>query len=78
MPYDSKSDLPEDVQAALPEHAQEIYKGAYNSAWDQYADPEDREGDESREATAHQVAWSAVKEEYEKNDAGEWIEKDED
>ena len=77
MPYDSKSDLPEDVQDALPEHAQEIYREAYNSAWEQYDDPEDREGDESREATAHQVAWSAVKNEYKKNDEGEWVKKDE-
>jgi cation transport regulator ChaB len=47
------------------------------SAWDQYDDPEDREGDESREATAHQVAWSAVKQEYKKNDDGEWVKKEE-
>jgi cation transport regulator len=78
MPYDSKSDLPEDVKDALPDHAQEIYKEAYNSAWDQYADPEEREGDESREATAHQVAWSAVKNEYKKNDDGEWVKEDEE
>lgn len=76
MPYDSKSDLPEDVQDALPEHAQEIYREAFNSAWEQYDDPEDREGDDSREATAHQVAWSAVKKEYEKNDDGEWVKED--
>jgi cation transport regulator len=76
MPYENKDDLPEDVQDALPEHAQEIYREAYNSAWEQYDDPEDRRGDESREATAHQVAWSAVKEEYEKNDNDEWVKKD--
>jgi cation transport regulator len=78
MPYDSNSDLPEDVRDALPSHAQEIYREAYNSAWDQYDDPEDREGDESREATAHQVAWSAVKQEYKKNNDGEWVKKEED
>jgi cation transport regulator len=78
MPYDSKNDLPEDVQDALPEHGQEIYREAFNSAWEQYDDPKDREGDESREATAHQVAWSAVKNEYEKDDDGEWVKKDED
>jgi cation transport regulator len=78
MPYDSNSDLPEDVRDSLPSHAQEIYREAYNSAWDQYDDPEDREGDESREATAHQVAWSAVKQEYKKNNDGEWVKKEED
>ena len=77
MPYKSNDDLPEDVRAALPEHAQEIYREAYNSAWEQYDDPGDREGDSSREETAHAVAWSAVKDQYEKTD-GEWKKKDED
>ena len=76
MPYDSISDLPEDVRDALPDHAQEIYKEAYNSAWDEYEDPEEREGGESQEATAHQVAWSAVKEAYKKNEDGEWVAED--
>lgn len=71
MPYDSNDELPQDVRDALPDHAQEIYREAFNSAWDQYRDPEDREGDASREETAHAVAWSAVKDEYEKVD-GEW------
>ena len=76
MPYDSKSELPEDVRDSLPEHAQEIYREAFNSAWEQYSDPEERRGDESREATAHQVAWSAVKEVYEKDeDSGDWRRK---
>jgi cation transport regulator len=78
MPYDNNSDLPQDVRDALPQHAQEIYREAFNSAWEQYDDPEDREGDEGREATAHQVAWSAVKQEYEKGDGEEWVKKDED
>lgn len=76
MPYDSKSELPENVRDSLPEHAQEIYREAFNSAWEQYSDPEDRRGDQSREATAHQVAWSAVKETYGKDEvSGEWKKK---
>ena len=78
MPYDSIKALPDSVRDNLPKHAQEIYKSAYNSAWDQYKDPDERRGDESREETAHQVAWSAVKNEYKKNDSGEWVKKDED
>lgn len=74
MPYDSNSELPESVRDALPKQAQEIYREAYNSAWDQYEDPEDRRGDASREETAHKVAWSAVKKEYEK-DNGNWKKK---
>jgi len=76
MPYDRNEDLPEDVQDALPEHVQEIYREAFNSAWEQYEDPEDREGDASHEETAHAVAWSAVKDEYEKVD-GEWTKREE-
>lgn len=76
MPYDNLRELPESVRDNLPKHAQEIYKEAYNSAWDQYKDPEDRRGDASREETAHKVAWSAVKKEYEKGDDGKWQRKD--
>lgn len=74
MPYDTLSDLPDNVKNTLPTHAQEIYKEAFNSAWDQYKDPEDRRGDADREEVAHRVAWSAVKEKYEKRD-GAWQEK---
>lgn len=60
----------------MPSHAQEIYLEAYNSAWDQYDDPEERRGDSSREETAHRVAWSAVKKKYEKDEeSGKWKEK---
>ena len=65
MPYSSLSDLPDSVRNNLPKHAQEIYKEAYNSAEDQY-------GEESR---AHRVAWSAVEQKYEKNDQGNWVQK---
>ncbi len=42
MPYKTKSDLPESVKHVLPSHAQDIYKEAFNSAWDQYKDKDDR------------------------------------
>ncbi|MBD3203391.1 cation transport regulator ChaB [Candidatus Woesearchaeota archaeon] len=64
MPYGNKKELPASVKENLPEHAQEIYKEAFNSAWDQYEDPEERRGDSSREEAAHKVAWGAVKNEY--------------
>ncbi len=76
MPYDSVTDLPDSVRDNLPKHAQEIYKEAYNSAWDEYKVPEDRRGDASREETAHRVAWGAVKQTYKKGDDGEWREKE--
>jgi cation transport regulator len=76
MSYKSTADLPESVQSVLPSHAQEIYMEAYNSAWEQYNEPEERRGDASREETAHRVAWAAVKNKYEKDESsGKWIEK---
>lgn len=75
MPYDKNSDLPESVRNSLPEHAQDIYREAYNSAWDQYKDPDKRRGNDSREETAHQVAWAAVKNSYEKVETGKWRKK---
>ena len=72
MPYQSISDLPEAVRKHTPKHAQEIYKEAYNSAWDQYDKPSERRGDASREETAHRVAWAALKQKYEKGDDGDW------
>ena len=75
MPYDRINELPEAVRDHLPTHAQEIYKEAFNSAWDQYADPDERRGDESREETSHKVAWAAVKQDYAKGDDGDWHRK---
>jgi cation transport regulator len=72
MPYQRISELPESVRDNVPKHAQEIYKEAFNSAWAQYRDPDDRRGDASREETAHRVAWGAVKEKYEKGEDGRW------
>ncbi|MCB8944447.1 MAG: ChaB family protein [Ardenticatenaceae bacterium] len=75
MPYQSIQELPDSVKENLPKHAREIYMEAYNSAWDEYADPEDRRGDASQEETAHKVAWSAVKKKYEKEN-GRWVKKE--
>ena len=74
MPYKSISDLPKGVEENLPKHAKEIYKEAFNSAWGEYKDASDRRGNESREEAAHKVAWSAVKEKYEKKN-GDWQRK---
>lgn len=74
MPYQSIRELPDSVKDNLPKQACEIYKEAYNSAWEQYKDPEERRGDASREETAHRVAWAAVKKKYEKKD-DRWVKK---
>lgn len=75
MPYQTTSVLPDNVRNVLPAHAQEIYKEAFNSAWDQYKDQKDRRDNASREETAHRVAWAAVKNEYQKGDDDKWHKK---
>ncbi len=74
MPYDKVSELPDSVKNNLPKHAQEIYQAAFNHALEQYEDPSDRRGNDDQETVAHKVAWSAVKEKYEKRD-GQWVGK---
>lgn len=75
MPYKSTNELPESVQNVLPAHAQDIYKEAFNSAYDEYKDPDERRDDASREEVAHRVAWSAVKNTYEKGADEKWHKK---
>jgi len=65
MPYATNADLPASVRSHLPPHAQDIFREAFNSAFDRYG------GDEGR---AFRVGWAAVKRRYEKND-DDWIEK---
>ncbi len=72
MPYSDRKDLPENVTNVLPAHAQDIYKEAFNSAWDEYKDPSDRDKGGSREEVAHRVAWAAVKRGYHKGDDDKW------
>ena len=75
MPYEKLDALPDSVRNNLPEHAQEIYMKAFNNAWEEYSDPEERRGSSSREEAAHKVAWAAVKKEYKKGTSGKWVKK---
>lgn len=76
MPYNSIDELPKGPHNVLPQHAQEIYLEAFNSAYDEYKNAKDRRGDADREETAHKVAWNAVKKVYEKGDDGHWHKKE--
>ncbi len=67
MPYVSVRDLPPSVAAHLPDHAREIYRAAFNGAWDTYADRATM-----REEIAHRVAWTAVKRLYRKQ-GDRWV-----
>jgi cation transport regulator len=66
MPYRSNVDLPPSVRTHLPEHAQSIYRGAFNRAFAAHA------GDPLQEEAAHRIAWAAVKRAYVK-DGEIWI-----
>ncbi|MGO4672883.1 ChaB family protein [Bosea sp. 2YAB26] len=68
MPYARLEDLPASVRAHLPAHAQEIYRAAFNSAWEGYAD----RSAEEHEEIAHRIAWAAVKHSYRK-EGEQWI-----
>ncbi len=65
MPYKNRGDLPDSAKDNLPAHAQDIYKEAFNSAWEEYNHEEER---------AHPVAWAAVKRQYHKDESGKWVE----
>ena len=70
MPYENINELPKSVRN-LPSRAKTIYLKAFNGAWDEYADAED---DLAREKGSHEAAWSAVKEQYKKDEeTGEWV-----
>jgi cation transport regulator len=64
LPYPYNADLPESVRSHLPQHAQDIYREAFNSAWNEYWHDE---------ARAHRVAWAAVKKQYHKDPDGRWV-----
>jgi cation transport regulator len=66
MPYGNNLDLPPSVRAHLPDHAQSIYREAFNHAFAAHA------GDPRQEEAAHRIAWAAVKRSYVK--AGDtWV-----
>jgi cation transport regulator len=74
MPYDKINQLPKKIKDNLPKEARQIFKEAYNNAWNQYADSNKRKDNASQEEVANRVAWSAVKKKYQKEN-GDWIKK---
>jgi len=65
MPYANNSDLPTPLRKVLPRHAQDIYRAAFNNAYEHYG--------ASNEQTAHRIAWAAVKRHYVRLAAGVWV-----
>ena len=73
MPYKNNSELSEPLKKHLPTHAQDIYREAFNHAYEEYEDPKKRrDPKESLEQISHRVAWAAVKHKYEKHEDGNW------
>ena len=64
MPYASNSALPASVRDNLPEHAQSIYREAFNSGYDQT----------HNETRAAKIGWAAVTRDYKKRD-GRWVKR---
>lgn len=68
MPYATNADLPQAIRAHLPEHAQDIFRAAFNRAFEAHR------GDPRQDEAAHRIAWAAVKRHYVK--AGDrWVER---
>jgi cation transport regulator len=66
VPYRENSDLPPSVRRHFPEHAQDIYREAFNRAFAAHA------GEARQEEAAHPIAWAAVKRSYAKV-GSEWV-----
>jgi cation transport regulator len=69
VPYRVNDDLPPAVRHHLPEHAQSIYREAFNHAYGAHA------GEIDREQRAHMIAWAAVKRSYVKQ-GEDWVQRD--
>lgn len=70
MYYENINELPKSVRN-LPSRAKTIYLKAFNSAWEEYSDIDD---EAAHEKASQEAAWSAVKEQYEKDEeSGEWV-----
>jgi cation transport regulator ChaB len=67
MPYASPEELPSSIRDNLPVHAQHIFISAFNSEYERGAS----------EQTCNQVAWTAVKQSYQKGTGG-WTAKDQE
>jgi cation transport regulator len=60
VPYASNENLPQSVRIHLPAHAQDIFRTAFNHAWQTYGNSEPARIEE----IAHRVAWAAVRSRY--------------
>lgn len=66
MPYPTNAALPASLREHLPEHAQDIFRAAFNHAFAAHS------GDPRQEEAAHRIAWTVVKRSYVKV-GNDWI-----
>jgi cation transport regulator len=64
MPYESLQALPSLLRTHLPLRAQEIYRDAFNAAWEQIIDSVAHLGPAAVEEAASRSAWAAVRQKY--------------
>lgn len=65
MPYATNAKLPDRVRNVLPPRAQDIFRAAFNSAYERYG--------AENEVRAFRIAWAAVKRAYVQRAAGLWV-----
>lgn len=62
MAYSKVDELPAEIKDQLPNHAQQMFMAAFNSA----------QSDGMDEESAKRVAWNSVKEKYKQGADGQW------
>lgn len=72
MIYTTVTDLPQTIRNELPEHAQEIYRAAYNLTVEEHRASGQNPDEGELHETADQAAWMRVQMEYDRDDSGEW------
>ena len=65
MPYATNEELPERIREHLPQHAQDIFRAAFNAAYERYG--------AGNEARAFRIAWDAVRKAYVQRSARIWV-----
>lgn len=70
--YNTVTDLPRAIRDELPEHAQEIYRAAYNLAVEEHRASNPDPDEDELHGMADQAAWMRVQMEYDRDDSGAW------
>lgn len=72
MSYSTVTELPKAIRDELPEHAQEIYRAAYNLTIEEHRAADHDQDEHELQEMADQAAWQRVQMEYDRDDTGKW------